>query len=110
MSCEVTADNDIYLTRGDTASLEIELLHEDTGEPYVLEEGDVVRLSMKHFISDRTVLVQKDIQDTLIIVIEPSDTSELDYGEYHYDISLMKPDGYIETFIENRNFVITPKV
>lgn len=110
MSCEVTADNDIYLTRGDTANFELELIREDTGEPYVLEEGDVIRFSMKHFISDRTVLVQKDIPDTFILLIEPSDTSDLDYGEYCYDISLTKFDGYKETFIENRNFIITPKV
>lgn len=110
MSYEVVCNNDIYITRGDSACFELELTNTTTEEPYVLEPGDEIIFSLKHFISDRKCLIQKNIADDLHLILNSSDTSGLDYGNYFYDIQLIKPGGFTETFIENKNFFITPEV
>lgn len=40
--------NTVRLTRGDTGKLTISILNEDTGEPYYLQDGDTLTLTIKN--------------------------------------------------------------
>lgn len=84
-------DDFIYLTRGDTAYITLEL--EDEEKFYV---GDIVTLSVKRKLKSETEYsLQKSMEVTeegnsSVIKIEPEDTKNLDYGLYFYDIQLTR--------------------
>ena len=103
--------NRITMTRGDTVKLKVDIDYKQTGEPYEPQEGDVVRFSVKKFVSDRTPLIEKDIPtDSLLLVIDSDDTKGMSFGTYHYDIQLIKQNGDTDTFIENESLQIGPEV
>ena len=105
------SDNNIIMTRGDTAKLKVTIDYRQNGEPYDPQEGDIVRFSVKKYVSDRNPLITKDIPiDTLLLVIETEDTKNLSFGIYHYDIQLIKSNGDTDTFIENKILQIGPEV
>ena len=84
----------IELIRGDTLILTLNFNHifdDRTQEPYEPVEGDTVFFTMRKNYKDLTgdeLLVQKqvDLFEEPILEIEPSDTEDLPYGTYKYDI------------------------
>ena len=54
------SNNNIILTRGDTAKIQV-TIKTSTGEDYIPAAGDVVRFTMKRFISDKSPVLVKDI-------------------------------------------------
>ena len=102
----------ITLTRGDTLKAQISITDSE-GNPYVLQEGDVVRFAMKKNYTDpdEEVLILKDIpSDTLILTLEPEDTKDLDFGSYVYDIQITMANGVVDTFITKASFIISEEV
>lgn len=98
---KITEDKKILLTKGDTAYLTIELSNED-----VFSVGDIVIFSLKRKLKDDAeYALQKEITvteeaNTLQIKIEPTDTEQLSYGNYYYDVQLTrKSSGDIFTII-----------
>lgn len=93
--------NDIFLTRGDTLHIKINMFK--NGEPYIPVEGDVIRFAMKKSYKDpdEDVIVLKTIPiDSLILTLEPQDTKQLPFGKtYVYDIELTDTNGDVDTFI-----------
>ena len=83
--------NNIYLTRGDSAAIELQVVNGDN--PYDFSE-DEVKFSLKKRLSDKQPLIQKTFgnydseTDKASITIEPEDTAGLDFGDYLYDIQL----------------------
>ena len=83
--------NNIYLTRGDSAAIELQVVNGET--PYDFSE-DEVKFSLKKRLSDKQPLIQKTFgnydseTDKASITIEPEDTAGLDFGDYLYDIQL----------------------
>lgn len=111
----VTGAN-IILTRGDTLLVQVEITKD--GEPYIPEEGDVVRFALKRelFNADRTdyldenPLVLKVIpNDTLILRLDSIDTKDLEFGKYVFDIQITFADGTVDTFIFGK-LKLTPEV
>ena len=99
----------ISLTRGDSLILHVNVTQND--EPYVPQEGDVIRFALKKNSNDEEVLILKDVDlDSMQIVIEPEDTKNLAYGTYRYDIELTTVGGFVDTFIGPANFKITEEV
>ena len=107
----------IIMTRGDTLVLQIEATQD--GEPYVPEEGDSMRFAMKTSrmnaqrtdYQDQVPIVIKDIpMDTMVLRLESSDTKQLDFGEYVYDIQLTYADGTVDTFIAEARLKLSPEV
>ena len=102
---------DIELTRGDYFAVVVGMKEED-GTPYVPEEGDSLRFAMKHnklkpdgsdYTDDEPLLNIPITLDTCLLQIQESDTKELAFGEYAYDIELTKHDsleGRPDTFIK----------
>ena len=102
----------ITLTRGDTFKAQISITDKD-GNPYEIQVGDSVRFAMKkHYTDpDSEVLINKQIPtDTLVLVLEPSDTKDLPFGDYVYDIQLTTASGDIDTFITKATLTLTEEV
>lgn len=103
----VHADKSIHLTRGDTAVINLAL--KMNGEPFILDENDVCVLTVKAIPVTETVLIQKQLVDGKF-TIEPSDTSNLKFGIYKYDVQLTTSEGVVSTVITPSNFVIEAEV
>ena len=90
----------IHLTRGDTAEFEIAALGYD-GKPYEFQEGDAVRFRLTRKWDDRNAIVERAVPTTtMLLKIVPSDTSELRFGDYKYDVQLTTAGGDVFTFIK----------
>lgn len=93
--------NNITMTRGDTARIDISISNSN-GETYTPQEGDIVRFAAKKSYSDETIAITKEIPiDNLQLVLEPEDTKSLDQpSTLVYDIQLTMKDGTVDTFIK----------
>lgn len=109
--------NTITLTRGDTLRVKIDLSKD--GESYVPVEGDVIRFALKNTNKtpdgtayvDTDPLILKTIPiDTMILELEPSDTKDLGFKEYVYDMEITFVDGTVDTFITASSFILEPEV
>ena len=110
---------DIELTRGDYFATVISIT--ENGEAYEPQEGDTLRFAMKHnelkadgsdYTDDEPLLEIQIPTDTCLLQIQSSDTKELAFGEYAYDIELTRADaaeGKPDTFIKGI-FTLTEEV
>ena len=118
-------DNDaICITKGDDAVMEVSEILTGSGEEYVLQENDVLTLTVRKMPkADDPILLQIDSSPgQKRIVFRHEDTSELEVGRYSADIQLTSFDGKRYTIwpeltgsgrytIKNlSNFVIMPEV
>ena len=102
--------NTIYLTRGDTFKAHLSISNPD-GTEYIPVEGDTIRFALKENIEDQECLILRDIPiDTMLLVLNPEDTKELEFGSYIYDIQLTKANGDVDTFITASKLKITAEV
>lgn len=104
---KIDANNNVYLTRGDSAYLELNI--RSSNGPYIFQDGDVIALTIKKSVHDENVILQKLARDGEL-KIEPSDTKLLDYGEYVYDIQITTSDGDVFTVISPAKFVLKDEV
>lgn len=103
----------IYLTRGDTALIQIALTDPD-GNAYTPAPTDTIRFAMKQRMSDSiAVLYETDIDPTTLLLSIPSSATEnMTYSKvrpYKYDIELTA-SGYVDTFIADADIYILPEV
>ena len=42
--------------------------------------------------------------------LDPEDTKELGFGTYVYDLEMTFADGRVDTFVEGKDFIISPEV
>lgn len=105
----IDENNNIALTRGDSASIAVSLKNPD-GTEYVLQSGDVLLFTVKHNCITEDIIIQKDISTDAIININPADTAALLYGEYFYDVQLTKANGDVNTVIPPRDFIVAKEV
>ena len=107
----IDGNNNITLTRGDTLTLTVTLMHEvdpvppatePTIEPYVPEQGDEIRFAVSKGYKTEPgyeLKLSKDIpNDTLTFTCSSTETS-LEYRTYNYDVEITHPDGCVDTFI-----------
>lgn len=106
----VNPNGSIRLTRGDTARLKVDINNDLTGNPYVIEEKDILTLSLKQKIKDEEPILQKIITGSNTFEIEPADTANLSFTTYKYDVQLTTASGDIFTVIEPTSFEIMPEV
>lgn len=88
-------NNEIYLTRGDSCPLDLEIMNGD--EQYDFSDDEVV-LTVKKNPNDKIAVIQKTFTDGKIL-IEPSDTEGLEFGSYWFDVKLKMEDGTTDTVI-----------
>lgn len=125
MSVEIT-DNAIKMTRGDTLRCRVTpytLIRDEHGEvigkeDYTPVEGDVIRFAVKHtdmksgkqYKDEQPIILKTVPNNTLLLELEPIDTKSLDFGTYVYDMEITYNDGSVYTFIDTKDFVLTPEV
>ena len=101
-------DTDIRITRGDTAFLSVELF-DDKGK-YELKAGDTLELSAKKSINDTEYSIHIIANNNAVFTFNPSDTENLNYGSYLYDIQLTLSNGDVFTVIPLSHIVILEEV
>lgn len=99
------SNNQIRLTRGDTAVLHVDIINDDT--PYELQPEDDVTFTMRRTTTDPDILIQKHGNP---IIIEPVDTKDLKFGNYVYDIQVTFSTGIVDTIVPPTSFTITEEV
>ena len=104
--------NTIHLVRGDTLEAQITIKQND--EDYVPVEGDVIRFALKknefnhsktQYVNKEPLVLKQIPTDTLVLRLNPSDTAELDFGTYAYDIQITMADGKVDTFISDKLYL-----
>lgn len=115
-----TEGNKIWLTRGDSLQTVVDLLQGET--PYIPQAGDTIRFALKHarmekdragyleFADEEPLVVKAIPNDTLTLALDPEDTKDLGFGLYKYDVEITFADGYVDTFIADEDFTLTPEV
>lgn len=99
-------NNKIHLTRGDTASIDV-VLYDNNGDEYTPEEGDTIKFRLKQDPYAETILLEKTVDtESMILLIEESETAELSFGTYYYEIELITSNDYHYTAIANAQFIV----
>ena len=107
----VGKNNKITLTKGDSLYTVVNAVTKIGRQPYEPQTGDEIRFAMKKNYDDAECLIEKTIPlATLMLHLEPSDTKNLEVGEYVYDIQLTTAGGDVDTFIDRAKFVLTEEV
>ena len=112
----------IYLTRGDSAEVSIDLTTEG-GEKYELGAGDTLTLTVrKEPTATSAVIFAKYVTGAGAVTITPEDTQDAEVGQYSADIQLTTADGEVHTVYPQlegkaryrernfKNFIIMPEV
>lgn len=98
----------IKLTRGDTAYLHIPLTTSE-GE-YEMSSTDTLTFSVKKSIRESDYILQKTVTGSNVFHIEPSDTAELAFTKYVYDVQLDTNNGDVFTVITPSTFEVLTEV
>lgn len=102
----IDEENNITLTRGDSATLELSI--KDEGASYDFSD-DLVQFTVKRNTVTEEVVFQKTFT-TGIVVINPADTKDLRYTDMKYDVQLINDQGGVYTVIPPRKFTIAEEV
>ena len=102
---ELTKHNKIKLTRGDTCYIEVEIIGN-----YVIQEGDILHFSVKKNVKDREQAVHVAFPANTILVLNPTDTKDLEFGKYYYDVQLSTIDGEVFTLIGPCEFILMEEI
>lgn len=104
-------DNRIYLTRGDTADINVTLTKLD-GSDYEIQEDDTLIFRMKKYATkessevliERTAIVGES--GDITITLTPEDTLTFAFGEYRYEVELVTSAGDHYTVIADMEFEV----
>lgn len=102
----VDTNNNITLTRGDTAVIDLAITID--GEAYDYS-NDLVQFTVKKDTVTSDKILQKTFNGTSI-TIDPADTSGLDYQTLKYDVQIITQSGDVFTVIPPRNLTIAEEV
>ena len=102
MMLTIKSNNDIHLTQGDSAYLNVEITNDD-GTPYAIKEGDTLTMTVK--ATNGTKIFSKTVQAYESIIIEPQDTINVEVGRYKYDIQL-NTENQVYTIISVSSFFV----
>ena len=102
--------NMISVVRGDSLWTKLELKDSD-GNPYIPDQGDTIRFSMKTSTDDeeQPIVVKNIPYDTLELRLDPQDT-DLPVGVYWYDIEITLNNGFVDTCVGPCKIKITEQV
>ena len=99
-------DNKIYLSRGDSATISVDIV-DDEGEPYTPQSGESVVFTLKRTPSQCKQLIVKEFENVnseLVVTLTQDDTSVLAFGVYYYDVALVDDEGNVFTIIQPTEF------
>lgn len=106
---KVKNNGTVSMSRGDTVYLNVEILDAE-GEPYTLKEGDKLYFAAKKKATDRDYAIPPKLLNGTLLELTSSDTYDLDFGSYLYDIQLRTADGRSNTIIKPSPLIIEETV
>ena len=102
----------IYLTRGDTAELEITVT-DVNDEPYDCTD-DKAYFRVKENIDCRCIALEKELsvteEGTLLLRLDNTDTEHLTFSSYKYEVEIVTPGDRHYTIIEKGILKIGPEL
>ena len=101
-------DNNIRMIRGDSGVFNISIT-DINGRNVELTDSDVLTFTLRRTPRSPTIVLQKTITDGTL-TINPSDTQDMPFGSYVYDVELKRADGYTDTIIPPHEFCILEEV
>lgn len=105
-------NNQITLTKGDSAILNLTIYFPNMEEQYELMDGDVVTFSLTNkteCFGKSKVVIKKDFEQNEI-QLNPVDTKYLSCGKYEYDVQLTFKNGDVNTIIGPELFYLTTEI
>lgn len=90
-------NNIIKITKGDSATLNIDLKNND-GKPYIMSEGDTLTLTVKKDLKNPSYLM-KVVSNTTQMEFDREQTKNLVVGGLYYDIQLDTHDSKTYTVV-----------
>lgn len=99
----IDTDDNILLTRGDTATFNISITDSE-GSPYTMQEGDSLKFSIKRIYEQPEVLLEKVVTEP-VVTLDSADTDSLSFGVYHYDVVFIN-DTKVDTIIADKTFTV----
>lgn len=111
----VLDDGTMRLTRGDTARFCMGTIMNNATDPpsiFPIGEKDILEFSVKKTVKDEESLIHKTISGDEAFHILPTDTKDLPFGRYVYDIQLTTEYGDVYTLTgeEPPSFVLLKEV
>lgn len=106
----ILTDGTIRLTRGDTAKLTVSISNSSSEDPYVIQPSDILRFTVRKTVKDPVICFQKEIIGSALFIINPSDTEDLSFGQYKYDVELTNAAEEVYTVIAPTTFEVMPEV
>lgn len=98
--------NTIFVTRGDTKDIKIALTDDD-GFPYEPIDGEELWFRVKKSAYAEDTLIERQIDpSTLSFALDETDTENLEFGEYRYEVELITLDDSHYTVIKDTPFII----
>lgn len=105
----IDEENNIYLTRGDTAIIDVEITDAD-GKPYNMTPTDKLIFTVRRLYDKGEEIIRKEVAVPVITLIT-NDTKYLTFGKYKFDIYLYNSITHIlDTFIAEKTFEIAEEV
>ena len=101
-------DNNIRMIRGDSGVFHISIT-DINGRNVELTDSDVLTFTLRRTVRNPTIVLQKTITDGTL-TINPSDTQDMPFGSYVYDVELKRADGYTDTIIPPHEFLLLEEV
>ena len=106
---------DFEFPRGDTKIFKFQI-KDNNGEVLTLSAADKLFFTVKRDPYSSTALFQKTLENGIVlkpdnyyhVTIQPSDTNQLEYGPYGYDIELKTGTGIVKTLIIG-SITLTPE-
>lgn len=103
----------LKMVRGDSEAITVKLTNA-AGELMPLVPGDTVYFTVKDSAYTEVKLLQVVVTEfeegVALITIRPSDTKQLPFREYVYDIQITFADGSVKTVIPMSSFVVAEEV
>ena len=96
-------DDHIYISKGDSATLEITIMKDD--EEYTMQEGEEIIFSVKAALDYNYTLFSRTNTEPQIEFFA-ADTNSLSCCEFDYSIALEKSNGDRDTFLTGKFTVL----
>lgn len=102
---KIDENNNILLTRGDSAELELTVKDEDNNDYDY--SNDVVKFGVKRSALDKTEpMLKKTFDENGKIYFAPEDTENMEFGDYLYDVEISHTEGEGEEAVTTVTTVI----
>lgn len=89
----------ITIVRGTTNGFTVAITDGTTGDPYVLESGEIIRFGVKSLPTDQDYIFTHEVSEAneggeYAFTIAPNDTINMSFGSYWYDVGLQSAGAY----------------